>query len=386
MEIYSCSWQIILRKIILIPMPRAILCFLILFVNVHAEMSSAFTEFGLSLYPYLQEENENTLFSPYSLGCSLAMIYLGADGETREEIRSALSLPDKIEPISFDGFKTANSLWVNDGFSVLNSYQTAIKKNFHAECKSISFEVPDAASDSINQWINSTTDGKIPKLCSPSDFTKDTQAVLVNTLSFQGQWISPFSKTIEEDFHLSSNEIKPTQMLVRKDSFLYSENESYQVAGLQLKNSDLLFLLFLPKEENLEISAAELMDSMDNMHYEHLDLALPKFTLRKRIDPKDALRNLNIRNLFSAACDLSGIDGKGDLYLDKIIHECYLSVNEFGLDAAAATASFLSKTSLPSYYIPFHLNRPFLFALFDQKAQSLLFIGKMEHPNYDKKN
>lgn len=370
-------------------MRNLIFCFVVIIANASADIGKSFTEFGLSLFPYLEEENENLLFSPYSLGSSLSMIYLGAEGETKEEIKSALSLPEKISPISFDGFKTANSLWIKEGFSVLNSYQQALKKTFHAECRSLSFDMPVIAADSINHWINDTTDGKIQKLCSSNDFTQDTRLVLVNTLSFKGEWQFPFSpeRTYVGDFHLSSGEVKSTEMMSCKDTFLFSENEHYQVAALQIASSkDILFLLFLPKNEDRELTAEHLLNSLEEMHYEPLDLSLPKFTLRKRIDPKEPLRNLDIVSLFSAASDLTGIDGKGELYLDKIIHECYLSINEYGLDAAAATASFMSKNSLPPYYIPFHLDRPFLFALFDQKTQSLLFIGKMEHPSYDKKN
>lgn len=358
------------------------------FCNLFSDIGKSFTEFGLSLYPYLEEENENIVFSPYSLGSSLAMIYLGAVGETKEELKTALSLPTKIVPISFMGFNTANSLWINDNFLVQKSYQDLLKKTFQADCKLISFMQTADAAKEINHWIEEKTDGKIQRLCSPYDFTPDTRLVLVNTLSFKGKWLHPFHEemTHKNDFLLTSGKTLSCPMMAHKGNFLFHENSQYKMAALEFADQkNILFLLFLPhdlKEDLGEMLSSDLLKkSIAEMKHEPLDLILPKFTLRKRVDPKEALRNLDIVNLFSAASDLSGIDGKGELFLDKIIHESYISVGEKGLDAAASSASFISTTSIPPYYLPFHLNRPFLFAIFDQKTQSLLFIGKIESPS-----
>ncbi len=80
--------------------------------------------------------------------------------------------------------------------------------------------------------------------------------------------------------------------------------------------------------------------------------------------------------------DLSGIAGPpGYLYIQHVIHEAYIDVDEAGTKAAAATGVVIGTTAiqLPPK-IHFVVNRPFIFVLRDKRTGAILFIGITSHP------
>ncbi len=44
----------------------------------------------------------------------------------------------------------------------------------------------------------------------------------------------------------------------------------------------------------------------------------------------------------SGIADFSGIDGKGELFIEKVLHKGYLDVNERGVEAAAVSVTVVS--------------------------------------------
>jgi serpin B len=63
------------------------------------------------------------------------------------------------------------------------------------------------------------------------------------------------------------------------------------------------------------------------------------------------------------------------------VHEAYLSVDEAGTEAAAATGVGISGTAVP---LPprtkFIVDRPFVFVLRDTRTGAVLFAGAVSHP------
>jgi serpin B len=58
-----------------------------------------------------------------------------------------------------------------------------------------------------------------------------------------------------------------------------------------------------------------------------------------------------------------------------------IEVNEQGTEAAAVTTSGLATKSAPMF-LPFILNRPFVYAIYDKYTRSLLFLGTVnQFPN-----
>ena len=90
----------------------------------------------------------------------------------------------------------------------------------------------------------------------------------------------------------------------------------------------------------------------------------------------DALIDLGMPSAFAGA-DFSDINP--GLKIDVVIHEAWLKISEEGTEAAAATGVSMSETSAMMDYV--YLNKPFLFAIEDNKSGSILFMGKITDPS-----
>ncbi len=76
-----------------------------------------------------------------------------------------------------------------------------------------------------------------------------------------------------------------------------------------------------------------------------------------------------------------GIADDPRLVLDKALHQTWLSIDETGIEAAAATVLLMFATSAPSLEpVPVVLDRPFLFQIVDDESGATLFAGRIMDP------
>ena len=83
---------------------------------------------------------------------------------------------------------------------------------------------------------------------------------------------------------------------------------------------------------------------------------------------------------FSDGADLSGMNGTGGLFIQDVVHEAFIAVDEKGTEAAAATAVVVGETSAPPP-ATLTVDRPFLFAIIDRPTGATLFIGRVVDPS-----
>jgi serpin B len=107
-------------------------------------------------------------------------------------------------------------------------------------------------------------------------------------------------------------------------------------------------------------------------------LGLPKFTFSTALDLKSVLTNLGMTDAFDeATADFSGIDGARDLFIQSVVHQAFINVDENGTEAAAATGIGFSLTSFPYNPVVFVVDHPFLFMIRDRETGLILFMGKV---------
>ena len=77
------------------------------------------------------------------------------------------------------------------------------------------------------------------------------------------------------------------------------------------------------------------------------------------------------------------MDGSRCLYIDAVIHEAYLDVNEVRTEAAAATAVAMARSTSLNRQPPidFIVDRPFMMAIRDDVSGALLFLGHITNPS-----
>lgn len=150
------------------------------------------TGFALSFFRSVNEQAgkaENVVVSPYSAGAALSMLAEGAAGETRMELDKALN-GCLFKDVDLGGndtvvVRSANSVWLDDGFSLKDSYSGTLRKDYGASVFSRDFSSPSAADD-INAWCSENTEGKIEQIV--DKLRPDIAMLLVNALYFNAPW------------------------------------------------------------------------------------------------------------------------------------------------------------------------------------------------------
>lgn len=375
-------------------------------------LSDNHTQFALSLYPALEEEDRNFVFSPYSISTCLSMVYLGARGETQTQMQSVLHLsvdrknlgkaayalnqsllPKKDQETTYQ-LNMANALWVDQGTFLLTDFRYAIEEQFKSKLGKLNFSMTSNATATINDWISKQTMGKIPDLLKPDDLNELTRLVLTNAVYFQGAWSSPFNPKATQDapFYPTPESNTTAEMMHQTLFAPYYENDLMQAVALPFvgtsnQGSHLAFLLMVPKSsDNFSNMFHEFSESYEEwvslLSSKRIDLTLPKFAFSSRYDLNKPLQDLGMEDAFDSNANFTGIDGMRDLFLNKVVHQAFFACDEKGVVAAAATAASINVTSALPNEPPISLvvDHPFLFFIIDLKSHEMLFMGKVIHP------
>ncbi|HSY43034.1 MAG TPA: serpin family protein, partial [Candidatus Acidoferrum sp.] len=109
---------------------------------------------------------------------------------------------------------------------------------------------------------------------------------------------------------------------------------------------------------------------------------LPKFKVTSEFSLGDTLAAMGMPDAFMyGKADFSGMDGKQDLFIGKVVHKAYVDVDEDGTEAAAATAVVMTlAAAMPAEPLVFRADHPFLFLIRDNQTGSILFLGRVMDP------
>jgi serpin B len=72
--------------------------------------------------------------------------------------------------------------------------------------------------------------------------------------------------------------------------------------------------------------------------------------------------------------------GSPDLCISEVLHKAFVSVDEAGTEAAAATAVVMTPTGMPIQPVEFTVDRPFIFLIRDIETGAILFVGRVLNP------
>jgi|SRR3989344_5056535 len=192
----------------------AIICitlFLLLFNNKKSQNKesennsiNASNQFTFNLYSKYLIEEENILFSPYSLSSAFVMVYEGAKGETAEEIQSVLNFQkeDNIRRKQFaEDYKKfndedkkyelniANAIWIQKNYKLLNSYLEIIKDYYSGQIENLDFSNKEKSRLTVNNWVSKKTKEKIKELLPKGSINPDTKLILTNAIYFKANWL-----------------------------------------------------------------------------------------------------------------------------------------------------------------------------------------------------
>lgn len=101
---------------------------------------------------------------------------------------------------------------------------------------SVDFSNKIEAAGTINNWVEDNTDHKIKNLIKPDDIDKETSAILVNALYFNGKWVSSFETyaTYKRKFFKNKNENAEVDFMYQTELLNYHVDETRNATFLQL--------------------------------------------------------------------------------------------------------------------------------------------------------
>ena len=377
-------------------------------------MIDANNMFAFDIYKQIAvegEEDENILFSPFSISSAFAPVYEGAGGETADEIESVLYFPENRDILREEYRKInaginagdpdyelsiANALWAEKTYPFLEAYVNITKEYYSANTTDLDFKNNlEESRLTINIWARKETKDRILELVPSGMINQDSKLVVTNAIFFKGIWTQKFdeNKTIDTEFTTASGNQVKVPMMQRTATYGYAETGDLQALKMPYEHEtgkELSMFIILPKENDLQaveetFDFKKFKEIEDSMKSEKVNLLFPKFKLDTGYLFSDILKNMGIRSAFSdSEADLSGMDGTGGLYISEVIHKAFIEVDEEGTEAAAATAVVMHTAAPPPGYsrpvYTFRADHPFIFLIEDDETGNILFTGRIANP------
>lgn len=346
--------------------------------------------FALSFFKSVDKaegKGQNVVVSPYSAGVALSMLTEGAQGETKVEFDNALNgCLFKAEPLSEGDtviVKSANSVWVDDDFSVRNHYVSLLQKDYEALVTTLNF-ADQATLHAINNWCSENTGGKIQKIL--DSLSPQMTMVLANALYFRAPWLDQFNEkaTKEAVFHGFDGD-QDIMMMFRSGRYNYAEYQGCQMIELPYEGGRYsMYVVLPPKGMDIEsvipyVNESSYSSALKMMAPAKVNFRLPRMRLETSLTLNNTLKKMGVQTAFTSAADFKGISAMGPLVLDTVAQKCYIDVTESGTEAAAVTVAVMALTSLRPDALPktMTVDRPFLFFIADKESDNILFAGKI---------
>jgi len=369
--------------------------------------------FAFELYQALKGKEGNVFYSPYSISLALAMTYAGARGETAQQMADTLHFllgQDKLHPAfnwldtelasrgkgpqgkDGEGFKLniVNAIWGQKDYEFLPAFLDILAENYGAGLRILDFMTETEKSRvTINEWVSDQTEGRIEDLIPQGVIDALTRLVLTNAIYFNAAWEHPFDKkmTANGSFYLLDGGQVTVPMMRQTESFGYAQGEGYQTVELSYNGTELSMVILLPASGNFQafeegLQAQNVSDIISGLQPNEVTLTMPKFEFDSEFSLKDTLPGMGMRGAFSPDdADFSGMTGNRELCISDVLHKAFVSVDEAGTEAAAATAVIVGETSAPGGPpLKVTIDRPFIFLIRDIKTGAIIFIGRVLNP------
>ncbi len=374
---------------------------------------AALHDLGAGLYGELGTTEGNLALSPYSVAVALAMTQNGARGKTLAEMTDVLggveperlngglnALTSYVESLAgtkekLDGKKgeialrAANQLFGEQTMTFEKPFLDTLAREYGAGLRAVDFVGDtEGARVAINDWTAERTEDRIEELIPSGVLDALTRLVLVNALYLKAPWEEHFVKELTTDkaFHLlDGSTVKVPMMSLQTGVGHYGKGDGWQTLQLPYAGRELAMSIVLPDEGRLEdveaeIAGGALPTMLASVQPEMVDVSLPRWTFRTEASLADVLSALGMTTPFDAnAADFSAMTTEAKLFISAVLHQTFIAVDEEGTEAAAATAVVMSESSLPQY-VPFTVDRPFLFVIHDIEHGTPLFLGRVADP------
>jgi len=164
-------------------------------------------------------------------------------------------------------------------------------------------------------------------------------------------------------------------MMHNTAAYRYGEGTGFKAVSLPYNGGVSLVAVLPDDEATFTFDSTSWNGIIAALTTKTIALTMPKVTIKgETISLEKTLTGLGMPTPFTDAADLSGI--APGLYIDDVLHQAFVAIDEVGTEAAAATAVISVETSAALDPVPFTLDRPFTFAIRDDATGAILFVGR----------
>ncbi|MGH0137230.1 UNVERIFIED_CONTAM: hypothetical protein FKN15_011545 [Acipenser sinensis] len=348
-------------------------------------------DFGFNLYRSLRNaanQSDNILLAPVGISTVMGMIDLGTKDQTHQQIFHTLGFEDfvnassKYEDVTVHNLfrklthrlfrrnfgytlRSVNDLYVESQHALVDVFRNNIKNYYFAEAQSVDFKDPSFLAKT-NQRVAKLTKGLIKEAL--KTVNPDTLMMILNCLYFKdlftGTWENKFPAdlTHHRSFRLNDKETVKVSMMQTKGNFLAAADHDLECDVLQLPYvGNIYMLIVIPRKLSGMRSLEQQLSSEKNYNL------------------IGSLKELGLTDLFEGNANFSGMTDQ-EIAIDMFNHQGTITVNEEGTEAAAVTKVGFMPLSTQ---IRFIVDRPFLFLIYEERTNCLLFMGRVANPAKD---
>lgn len=372
------------------------------------------SKFATAMHGQVRALDGNLVYSPFSMTSALAMLYVGAKGNTATEMKSALSFQLDGAPLfsafnwadqelasrgkgakSADGkpfrLNVVNDVWSQTGFAFDPTYLDTLAEHFGTGVHVQNFKLdPEGSRETINDYVQKVTESRIKDLLPEKSIDTSTRLVLTNAVYMNAHWKVPFEPKATNDAPFTKLDAQKAnvKMMHQETYFSALVGNGYSAVELPYEDDNLSMLLVIPDAGTFgafegNFDAAKLKAVRTGMKVERVELAMPRFEFPSTIPASDVMKKLGMVSAFGGGADLSGITTSEPLKVAEIFHKAFIKVQENGTEAAAATAVVIGPTSAAPIEnrVKINADRPFMFVISDKPTGTVLFMGRVLDPN-----
>lgn len=400
--------------------------------ELHAAQSALFRQLNpdanSSEQVKLQEEAEQLETTLDSLQAEMTKARQAREWKTAEQLRDKEEeLIEQLDTtrnrIDTMTLRTANALWREQSFPVHDDWQQLVQATYGADViQTADFKnQPGIECERINRWVELQTEERIKDLFREGALNELTRVVIANAIYFKADWAKPFPvDTRPAPFTLSNGSSVEAPLMVNysdpsvrygafnadgslfptpervpsdgsSESSYYPDDAGFSVIEKLYRGGRISMVVIAPNDANglaalqARLTSANLGAWIGALVEREANVHLPKFELNTRYGLKDSLVAMGMSTAFDPAnADFSGITSAENVSIDAVIHQAFISVDENGTEAAAATGLLSCTASAPPATIPFvptfRADQPFIYLIREQDSGAILFLGRVVNP------
>jgi serine protease inhibitor len=370
------------------------------------DLSVAQSRLGDNLIRYLADHGKagasgNLIVSPASIASILSFVDLGANSPMRTAIHQTLGLKPAGRPRAEQDLSalrnSVSALTARGGANGPLALANLLAFDLSTRPRQLALlGLSGAGADvlvdhlgdpkmieRINGWVRQQTHDLIPSII--EETPEEMGLVAVNALYFKDRWKTPFdpTRTQPEPFQTSSGKPVDVKMMhspVMK--FGFRQDDRFVAAELPYVHDDFKLVIVTTKSgpaRSSEFSAVAGWLGGQDFETMSGEIGMPKLSLSTAAE---LLRPLDALGLRAARQIPDALDGFSamSLTMTRVVQKLELRLNEEGTEAAAATAVVTTRSLGTKDHVQMIVDKPFMFALRDQKTGLILFMGYVGTP------